>query len=57
MHKQGFTCNKYAKFTTEELLTKFKDETRHICKNPDEVNSFAERMLNYFIRRYGEYVK
>ena len=32
MHKQNVENNKYAKFTTEELLTIFKVEARHICK-------------------------
>ncbi len=49
--------NKYAKFTTDELLSIFKEEAEKICKKPDEVHSMAESALNDFIKKNRKYVK
>ena len=57
MHKQNVDSNKYLKFTTEELLSMFKEEAQHICKRPDEVHSISESTLNDFIKCHGKYVR
>jgi hypothetical protein len=54
--KQSTTCTKYAKYTTYELISIFKEEAQFICKNSDEVHSIVESVLNDFIKRYGKYV-
>jgi hypothetical protein len=56
MHKQDIVCNKYTKFTTEELLSIFKLGAQHICKQPYEVHFVAERALNDFIKNHDQYV-
>jgi len=56
-HKQIATCTKYAKYTTDELLSIFKEEAQLICKNSDEVHSIVESVLIDFIKRYGKYVR
>ncbi len=53
--EQDATCNKYARFTTEELLSIFKVEAQHICKKFDEVHSIAVSTLNDFIRYYTNF--
>ncbi len=57
MHEQNADFNKYLKFTTEELLSIFKEEAQHICKRHDEVHSISESALNDFIKWHGKYVR
>ena len=57
MHKQNVDSNKYLRYTTEELLSIFKEEAQHICKRPDEVHSISESTLNDFIKCHGKYVR
>jgi hypothetical protein len=54
--EQDATCNKYARFITEELLSIFKVEAQHICKKFDEVHSIAVSTLNDFTKNHGKYV-
>jgi hypothetical protein len=56
-HKQEVARNKYEKFTTDELLSIFKEEARHICKKPNEADSIAESALGDFIKRHGQYIR
>jgi hypothetical protein len=56
-HKQSATCTRYAKYTTDELLSIFKEEAQFICKKSDEVHSIVESVLSDFIKRYGKYVR
>ncbi len=53
--EQDATCNKYAKFTIEELLSIFRVEAQHICKKPDYVHSISESTLSDFIRYYTNF--
>ena len=57
MHKRETSTNQYEKFTREELLTIFREEAQYICRKPEEIDSFAESALLYFIKRYEKHVK
>ncbi len=57
MHKQNVGSNNYVKFTTEELLSIFKEGAQRICKSPDDVHSISESTLNDFIKCHGKYVR
>ena len=56
-HKQEVTFIEYERFTIKELLSIFKEEAQHICKEPDEVHSIAESTLNDFTKRHHKYVR
>lgn len=57
-HKREISSrNKYTEFTTEELLSIFKEEAQYICKGLDEAHSIAESALSDFVKRHGKYVK
>jgi hypothetical protein len=55
-HKQDLTRKEYAKFTKDELLSMFREEAQHICKEPTDVNSIAESALSDFIMNHGKYI-
>ncbi len=57
MHKQNVDSNEYFKFSTEELLSIFKEEAQHICNRHNEIHSISESTLNDFIKCHGKYVR
>ncbi len=57
MYKQNVGSNNFVKYTKKELLSIFKVEAQHVCKNSDDVHSISESTLNDFIKWHGKYVR
>ncbi len=57
-YKQGIAAgDKDVKFTIDELLSIFKEESKNIWKKSDEVLYLAEGALNDYIERNRKYVR